>query len=369
MVNSQIIVYHLEVSVALGATDATPAFDLTDATNYPTSSLSGNINLTSQVSGTLPVANGGTGLTDISTLLNSNNTIFKTMSVSGQSDIVADSATDTLTLVGSGGAIITTDASNDTITITTTDTQLADYQVQDIVGAMFSSNTETGITATYQNGDGTIDLVVGTLNQDTTGTASKVVVSDSTSNTDFPIVFNDESNALLDDTGSFTYNPSSGDFTIKGGNLKVKNTGGTTNLSISTAGNIITDNKIGTATDQEYIAFDTSNEVNTFINNTERLSVTASGADITGSLTISSDLDIEGDIDMATGKKITWVDDNQYISGTSTGITIESDNTLVVNSDTSSTFNTPTMIVTHSYDSDLTVKSTGYETIIYNNDK
>jgi len=32
-------------------------------------------------------------------------------------------------------------------------------QIQDIVGAMFSSNTETNITATYQDADGTIDLV------------------------------------------------------------------------------------------------------------------------------------------------------------------------------------------------------------------
>ena len=32
-------------------------------------------------------------------------------------------------------------------------------QVQDIVGAMFSGNTETNITATYQDSDGTIDLV------------------------------------------------------------------------------------------------------------------------------------------------------------------------------------------------------------------
>ena len=44
--------------------------------------------------------------------------------------------------------------------------------VQDTVGAMFSSNTETGITASYEDGDGTIDLVVGTLNQDTTGNAA-----------------------------------------------------------------------------------------------------------------------------------------------------------------------------------------------------
>ena len=44
--------------------------------------------------------------------------------------------------------------------------------VQDTVGAMFSSNTETGITVSYEDGDGTIDLVVGTLNQDTTGNAA-----------------------------------------------------------------------------------------------------------------------------------------------------------------------------------------------------
>ena len=33
-------------------------------------------------------------------------------------------------------------------------------QIQDIVGAMFTGNTETGITATYEDSDGTIDLVV-----------------------------------------------------------------------------------------------------------------------------------------------------------------------------------------------------------------
>ena len=43
--------------------------------------------------------------------------------------------------------------------------------VQDTVGAMFTSNTETGISVDYDDSDGTIDLVVGTLNQDTTGNA------------------------------------------------------------------------------------------------------------------------------------------------------------------------------------------------------
>ena len=43
--------------------------------------------------------------------------IFKTISVAGQSDVIADTTTDTLTLVGSGVAI-TTNASTDTITFT-----------------------------------------------------------------------------------------------------------------------------------------------------------------------------------------------------------------------------------------------------------
>jgi hypothetical protein len=49
------------------------------------------------------------------------------------------------------------DLTNDSGYITAT---LTNEQVQDIVGAMFSGNTETRITATYQDGDGTIDLVV-----------------------------------------------------------------------------------------------------------------------------------------------------------------------------------------------------------------
>ena len=54
-----------------------------------------------------------------------------------------------------------------------TNTQLSTEDVQDIVGAMFTGNTETNITATYQDGDGTIDLVAssgsgsGTVNSGT----------------------------------------------------------------------------------------------------------------------------------------------------------------------------------------------------------
>jgi hypothetical protein len=53
-------------------------------------------------------------------------------------------------------------------------TQLSTNAVQDIVGAMFTGNTETRISATYQDGDGTIDLVVNdmTANDNTQNTTT-----------------------------------------------------------------------------------------------------------------------------------------------------------------------------------------------------
>jgi hypothetical protein len=42
----------------------------------------------------------------------------------------------------------------------------SDEEIQDIVGAMLTGNTETFIAATYQDADGTIDLVVPVLDED-----------------------------------------------------------------------------------------------------------------------------------------------------------------------------------------------------------
>ena len=91
--------------------------------------------------------------------------------------------------------------------------------VQDTVGAMFSSNTETGITATYQDADGTIDLVVGTLNQDTTGNADTATLAttitasaNNSTNETVYLTFVDGATGtqgIETDTG-LTYNPSSG---------------------------------------------------------------------------------------------------------------------------------------------------------------
>ena len=56
----------------------------------------------------------------------------------------------------------------------TANTQLSTEQVQDIVGAMFSANTETRISATYEDGDGTIDLVVDDMTTNTQLTQEQV---------------------------------------------------------------------------------------------------------------------------------------------------------------------------------------------------
>ena len=57
---------------------------------------------------------------------------------------------------------ITTNDVTDTITIASAG--INTEAVQDIVGAMFTGNTETNITATYQDSDGTIDLVASNAN-------------------------------------------------------------------------------------------------------------------------------------------------------------------------------------------------------------
>ena len=111
------------VTLSLGGTDATPAFDLSDATNYPTSSLSGTIT-NAQLAGSIANAK----------LANSSITI-------------------------NGSAI----SLGDSVTTPNDNTQLSDEQVQDIVGAQIATNgSHTGITATYNDGDadGAIDLAV-----------------------------------------------------------------------------------------------------------------------------------------------------------------------------------------------------------------
>src|SRR5210317_1594942 len=82
---------------------------------------------------------------------------------SGEGIDAVVSATDTLTISAeeatSSNKGVASFNSTD-FTVTSGAVTLNAERVQDIAGAMFSSNTETLITATYQDADGTIDLVV-----------------------------------------------------------------------------------------------------------------------------------------------------------------------------------------------------------------
>ena len=108
--------------------------------------------------------------------------------------------------------------------ITVDGTALNEY-IADTVGAMVTSNTESGITVAYQDGDNTLDFTIGTLNQDTTGTAAiatTVTITDNEStDEDNAIVFTaggdvDGGNLGLESDGTLTYNPSTGSITATG---------------------------------------------------------------------------------------------------------------------------------------------------------
>ena len=90
--------------------------------------------------------------------------------------------------------------------------------ISDTVGAMVSSNTETNITVSYDDSDNTLDFVVGTLNQDTTGTATNAthvsVADNENTNEENLIPFIEDASATgnvgLESDGDFAYNPSTG---------------------------------------------------------------------------------------------------------------------------------------------------------------
>jgi hypothetical protein len=61
----------------------------------------------------------------------------------------------------------------------------------------------------------TDDMAAGTSGNAATATlASTATVTDSTANTNFPVVFHNESNGLLDDTGALRYNPFTGELLV-----------------------------------------------------------------------------------------------------------------------------------------------------------
>jgi cytoskeletal protein CcmA (bactofilin family) len=161
-------------------------------------------------------------------------------------DVAITAAQTTITSVLNTSLVVGRDADNQ-IKFATDNTMV--FRVGAGDGVTFKASGEIEATSLDISGNADID---GTLEADAItvdGTALNTViagvtvanatlaatttVTDSTANTAFPVVFNDESNALLDDTGAFTYNPSSGLLTVP--NITISGTTttvNTTNLTI-----------------------------------------------------------------------------------------------------------------------------------------
>ena len=85
------------------------------------------------------------------------------LDISGDVDVDGTLETDALTIAG--------------VTLSET--------IADTVGAMVSSNTESGITVAYQDADNTLDFTIGTLNQNTTGSAATLTTARTIGGTSF----------------------------------------------------------------------------------------------------------------------------------------------------------------------------------------
>ena len=144
------------------------------------------------------------------TTIDINGAVAMDGAMTGGTNITISGELDAATLDISGNADI--DGTLEADAYTVDGTALNEY-IADTIGAMVGSNTETGITVTYEDGDNTLDFVIGTLNQDTTGTADNITISanNSTDETVYPIFVDGAtgSQGAESDTG-LTYNPSSG---------------------------------------------------------------------------------------------------------------------------------------------------------------
>jgi hypothetical protein len=116
-----------------------------------------DITTSAPTNGQALVWNASNGEFEPGTVASSTN-YFQTVAVSGQSDIVPDSTTDTLNFAAGSNITITTDASTDTITIASADTntQLTQEQVEDFAANVVVAGAN--ITKTYDDAAGTLTI-------------------------------------------------------------------------------------------------------------------------------------------------------------------------------------------------------------------
>ena len=259
----------------------------------------GAIDLTADVTGTLPVANGGTGLTSIATLLNSNNNIFKTISVSGQDDVVADSATDTLTLAAGSNVTITTTAGTDTITIAATDTNTmgSGFTVSATTDSNATTITQgddlmfaagTGITC-ETTADGTVTISSTVTDTNTTYSAGTLL---DLSSTTFNVDLSEASAAVMAEADEFIFLDNDDSSAAKRESLSdlldtIAGTVGTTGLDRSGATLVVSDlHPVGVSGSANQLLTDDGDGT---VTSEANFTFTGSAATLIGTLTVGVD--------------------------------------------------------------------------------
>jgi hypothetical protein len=190
------------VSLALGASDTTPAFDLSDATSYPTSSLTGTIT-NAQLAGSIAnskLSNSTVTIGTTSIALGASNT-----TIAGISNLTA------------GGINITGNS------ITSADSSIIEMgEGLSITGNLTVSGnmTVSGSTTTLETTNSTITDKLIELGNGTSGTPSGdagIVIERGSSNNAF-IGFDESADKFIVGTGTFT-GSTTGDLTITTGTL------------------------------------------------------------------------------------------------------------------------------------------------------
>ena len=178
------------VSLSLGGSDATPAFDLTDATNYPTSSLTGTISNSQLASGidASKISAGNVGNTEFDYLNGLTGAIQTQLDTKlTASNNLSDIATASTARTNLGlGTIATQDASSVAITGGTITGMGSPSSGSDVTTKTYVDNLVAGLktriitrVSTTANIDLTADLQNGdTLDGVTLSTGDKVLVKD-----------------------------------------------------------------------------------------------------------------------------------------------------------------------------------------------
>ena len=142
-------------------------------------------------------------------------------------DVAVDGKVITMTGSTSDTATFTV-GTNGTLDIVTTDDSAAAANIQitadgtaELAGTTVTLDSSGGITLdadggtiTFADAGSSLGTITSSGYSGTAAVATTVTVSDSTAHTNFPVVFHDESNGLLDDTGALRYNPSTGELLV-----------------------------------------------------------------------------------------------------------------------------------------------------------